>query len=65
MYKAILIRDGCGYTPDHEEDSDLSLDEDEDGDEDEHADGRADVRGARLLSLDNTGTGQQGAAKSK
>ena len=66
VYKAVLIRDGCGYTPDHdEEDSDLSLDGDEDEDEDKYADGRADVRGARLLSLDNAGTGQQGAAKSK
>ena len=66
VYKAVLIRDGCGHTPDHdEEDSDLSLDKDEDTDDDEHADGRADVRGARLLSLDNAGTGQQGAAKSK
>ena len=66
VYKAMLIRDGYGYTPDHDdEDSDLSLDEVEDDDEEEDADRRADARGARLLSLDNASTGQQGAAKSK
>ena len=64
VYKAVLIRDGCGYTPDHDnEDSDLFLDKD--GDEDKYADGRADVRGACLLSLDNTSTGQQGVANLK
>ena len=49
-----------GHTPDKdEEDSDASLDEDED------ADGQADARGTRLLLLDNSDTGQPGAAKSK
>ena len=66
VYKAVLIRDGYGYTSDHDdEDSELSLDEVEDESEEEDADRRADVRGARLLSLDNANTGKQGAAKSK
>ena len=64
VYKAALIRDGYGYTPDHEEeDSDLSLDEDEE--EEENTDVRAEARGARLLSLDNTDVGRLGAPKSK
>ena len=64
MYKAALIRDGYGYTPDHEkEDSDLSLDEGEE--EEENTDVRAETRGARLLSLDNADVGRQGAPKSK
>ena len=66
VYKAVLIRDGYGYTSDHDdEDSELSLDEVEDESKEEDADRRADVRGARLLSLDNASTEQQGAAKSK
>ena len=57
VYTATLIRDGYGYTPDHEEeDSDLSLDEDEK--EDEDTDVRSDARGARLLSLDDTNLGR-------
>ena len=64
VYKATLIRDGYGYTPDHEEeDSDLSLDEGEE--EDEDTDVQADARGTRLLSLDNTNLGRQDAPKSK
>ena len=64
VYKAALIRDGYGYTPDHEEeDSDLSLDENEE--EEENTDVRAEARGARLLSLDNTDVGRQDAPKSK
>ena len=64
MYKAALIRDGYGYTLDHEEeDTDLSLDENKE--EEENTDVRAEARGARLLSLDNTNLGQQGAPKSK
>ena len=47
MYKAVLIRDGYGYTSDHDdEDSELSLDEVEDENEEEDADRRTDVRGA-------------------
>jgi len=57
VYKATLIRDGYGYTPDHEEeDSDLSLDENEE--EDEDTDVQADARGTHLLSLDNTNLGR-------
>ena len=63
VLKSTLIRDGYGHTPDNyhtldedEEDSDATLDEDED------ADGQA---GTRLLLLDNSDTGQPGAAKSK
>lgn len=63
VLKSTLIHDGYGHTPDNyqtldedEEDSDATLDEDED------ADGQA---GTRLLLLDNSDTGQPGAAKSK
>ena len=64
MLKSTLIRNGYDHTPanhghtldEDEEDSDATLDEDED------ADGQA---GTRLLLLDNSDTGQPGAAKSK
>ena len=65
VYKAVLIRDGYGYTDHDDENSELYIDEVEDDNEEEEADRRADVQGARLLSLDNAITGQQGAAKSK
>jgi hypothetical protein len=63
VLKSTLIRDGYGHTQynyhtldEDEEDSDATLDEDED------ADGQA---GTRLFLLDNSDTGQPGAAKSK
>ena len=66
VFKSTLIRDGYHYTATNEdEDSDASLDEDEDGGEDGDVDGQAEIRGTRLLALDNTDTGQPSAAKSK
>ena len=63
VLKSTLIRDGYGHTQynhhtldEDEEDSDATLDEDGD------ADGQV---GTRLLLLDNSDTGQPGAAKSK
>ena len=55
VFKSTLIHD----------DSDASLDEDKVEDGDADADGQAETRGACLLALDNTDTGQPGTVKSK